>query len=651
MPGGIYSSGKLKGRSPLEATKLKAPSLDRPVARTTDPFVQTFADKDTSNILGALTGLVQNTAKVGTVIAGDVNDQGYRDMAAGKDKTLQNTVYTLDANGKKVPALNEDGTVKTESSGVVDPKAGILNRIFSPAYLAGHDRAGGEVMGTKFQAEALALLVEKGHLPKDQWQPEYDALRQKYVAGASISPEFQDGFLHRAMSVDAKVEAEYAVQQANLIHINTKQDFSAAFSDDVKRAVSTHLSKVTIQDGDKTRPLTEADLNTKAGYEAITQAPPEVINDMVASIRATIADRMERPQYKAAFSPQEMAEMTFATIKGYADALKLPQLYLYADIPDRHGIKPIDTYDTKGNPMRLRLINAAIEAEGAQERHYNNLTAMDDRQNKKKIHESLIALFTMRKAMGKMYGPEALENQEAFDNQVWKIFRLPGLTPEDAALAEKMQKNASDSLGHPDVSAKAINPETGGVESITDKYWRLFVQDKLSVDQILNDKSKLSFEDSGFWLDKVGRETLSRKRKSEDKDLNAWDNAKVQLDKVQHELREIYDPKIGGIEKFPVEGAAVYRRAKNLLIDKYVEYARDHGGLAPPVEDQKKMVEEVKKEIPPTESKKRVTNYKTHDDNGRLIYPPTREVYSDVQQYYTDSEKILILKKLSKEGK
>jgi len=144
---------------------------------------------------------------------------------------------------------------------------------------------------------------------------------------------------------------------------------------------------------------------------------------------------------------------------------------------------------------------------------------------------------------------------------------------------------------------------------------------------------------------------LNRKHKSEDKDLNAWDNAKIQLDKTDHELRELYDPMIGGIEKYPIQGMANYRKAKNYLIELYVDYGRENNNLAPSREEQEKMVEKVKKRYPVTETKDTARNYKTKDDNGRLIIPPTREAYAEVYKYYTDAERVIILKTLSKEGK
>jgi hypothetical protein len=394
--------------------------------------------------------------------------------------------------------------------------------------------------------------------------------------------------------------------------------------------------------------MTTADLNTKAGYEAITKANPELIDNMVTGIRRTAEDRMLK--YRGTFSNPEMAEMTFFTIRGYADALRLPQLYLYADKPDASGIKPIDAYDSHGNPMRIQIIQAAIHAEELQRTHYSNLVALEDRDNKKKINNAMTGLFSTQKALGRMTGKEALAALEGFDNAVWKMMRMPGVTHEDLSLAEKLQKNARNQAGHPEYTDVSYSPMTGRVEPMTNEYWRLFVQDKLTVDRVLGDQHKLSLEDSGFWLDKVGREQLSRKHKSDDKDLNAWDNAKIQLDKTEHELREWYNPTIGGMEMDPINGSKNHRTAKNMLIELYVDYAREHNGLAPTREEQDAMVETVKKKLPRPE-RKAVTNYKTHDDNGRLIIPPTREAYAEVAKYYTDKERIEILKKLSAEGK
>jgi hypothetical protein len=652
MPGGTYKV-RVNARPPAD-DKLTRPDV-AVSARPTDPFVRTFEDKDTSNILTALTSLVGDAGKLGGDLAGQAAEQGYRDMASGKDNTVSDTVWTIDeATGKKVPAMNPDGSVQTTQQHKVDRNkaTGILSRIFTPAYLAGHDRAAGEAMSTRFQADALALFEEKGKLPKGEWQSGYNGLRQKYIAASGISQEFQDGFLHRALSVDQKIESLYAVQQAQIIHNKTKEDIATSFSNDVERYLTTTFAKINLPDGaGGTRPMNTGDLNTVAGYAAFSKASPELLDEMVVGIRNTISDRVAK--YRGTMSTPEMAELTFNTNKQYAEALKLPQLYLYADKPDANGIKPVNAYDSAGHPMGLQIVQAALHAEELQRVHYNNLVALEERDNKKKINNAFVGLFETQRALGKMTGPEALGAADDMNKAVWNLFRMPGVSREEMALAEKLQKHVQEQLGHPAYTEASFDPATGRAELLTNQYWRRFVSPGrgLTVDDVLADQHRLSFEDSSFWLDKVGREQLSRGNKTDDGVMNAWTNAKIQLDKTDHELREWYNPTIGGIEMDPINGPRNFRLAKNALIEKYTEYALEHDGKAPTREEQEEMVKKVKETMPRPERKAISGSYKTRDENGKLIIPPTREAFAEVYKYYSEAERVEILKKLSAEGK
>jgi hypothetical protein len=555
--------------APITGAKLTRPDI-AVVARTTDPYVQTFKDSDTNNIFGQLQGLVKHGAELAVPLAASAEEQGKREWNPAIP-----TGPTSDFGGEG-PVVADQQTTTSR-----DKPTGLLGRVFTQAYQVGYDKIDGEHKAGLYYNEAYQFTQDNKLKPLAEVKAGLDAIRQKYTGGM-ISEVQLDAWLPKAAVVEEKLLHDHVVDGVKLQHDEATVNLNGVLRD---RAMSNVIMPVLQKIG-----ITNLEqLKTDEGIARIQDNIATVGPELRIGLRALLTN--SQAEFGGTHSKAEISQMVTNLMIGIATDTATPEMLDFSKEPEAGPGSPTlrDRNDPAGNNLGGKLDHADKTIE--QMRH---TMMVQRREEKRRLEHEAVQKASVDYALaaGKIYRlppgefPAALVSLE---QQKESLARMPGMTVAQYVEAGQILNVVSKRGTHPAQTEPVAEHE----------FYTKFGHGTVDPDYVAQNAHRYSEQDTSTFFSLAAHQQAARLEKDKAK-RDAYFSDREMNKLAYDELEKSINPKDStGTYYLDNAGASNAIEARDMLSKLSNMWSKKHGDTAPDSETLKKIVAEVHAKYPP----------------------------------------------------